>query len=450
MTLLRVLLAATALTPVAAGPAFGAWAPTEQASRGPMPARSPEIAVNARGDAAVAWVRGARRDAGIVVSIRLTGQAWGDPVAVSRRGRPAIDPRVAIDAQGSVVVVWRQVVRTRVVEAGGRRRRQAVYVVRTRDRAVTDVRWSPITALSSERQKVGPPEIAIADDGLVVATWHWGTGTSPGDRGYVGQVQFAERLAGGSWTGPGRLSRSPLCAQVRLPRIAMGRLGHTVIWWQCDLPADRRTALAVTRAPGSFFGAEVELPFRTDGDIAADLAVAADGRAVAVCADAVGELSWWRGEVTSSLALGELPILGTADRIDPEVGSPVIAVNGAGDALSGWINAEGRPRAAPVAADLGVGTPATLGEAGEQASSVRVAVGDDRHGVIAWIAGARIVAATRGADGTVALGEPVSAEGIVDRDPPAVAMDATGIATLAWARALGARSIVERSSTVSP
>ena len=67
-------------------------------------------------------------------------------------------------------MVWRQVVRTRVVPAGGGHRRQAVYVARTRDRLLTDARWGVITTLSSDHQKVGPPELAVSDDGLAVAT----------------------------------------------------------------------------------------------------------------------------------------------------------------------------------------------------------------------------------------------------------------------------------------
>jgi len=52
------------------------------------------------------------------------------------------------------------------VRSGGGRRRQAVYVARTRDRLVTDELRGAITTLSSDRQKVGPPEIAVGDDGL--------------------------------------------------------------------------------------------------------------------------------------------------------------------------------------------------------------------------------------------------------------------------------------------
>ena len=444
----KVLFAAALLVPAGAATALGAWTTSEQASVGPLPARAPRIAVNARGDAAAIWVRGTRRDAAVVASTRPAGGAWSAPIAISRRGRPAADPEVAIDAQGLVVVVWRQVVRTRTLRVGGVRRHQAVYVARARERLIADARWSAITTLSSERQKVGPPQLAISDAGGAVATWHWGTGTSPTDRGYVGQVQFVERRTDGTWSGPRRLSRSTLCAQVRLPRVAVGPLGHTVIWWQCDLPADRSTALAVSRRPGEAFGGEVELPFRTDGDVTADLALSGDGRAVAVSADGDGALQWWRGDVTPALALARLPLL-DADRVDPDTGAPVIAVNRAGDALSGWIDQAGRPRAAPIAADLGVGSPSTLGPAGGT-SALNVAVGDGRTGVVAWIASGRVLASTRGADGSVGTAQTVSGSGVEVLDPPAVGLDAAGDATLLWTRVLSGRPVIERATSTTP
>lgn len=381
----------------------------------------------------------------IVVSVRPAGGDWGEPVAISRRGRPAIDPEVAVDGRGRVIVAWRQVVRRRVIATRRGAVRQAVYVVRTRERGLEETRWSRIRTLSSERQKVGPPELAVNDAGVAVAAWHWGTGTAPGDRGFVGLVQYAERRSDGTWTGPARLSRSPLCAEVRLPRVSVGLRGHTVVWWQCDLPADRSTALARTRAPGDGFGTEAELPFRTGGDITADLAVAGDGRAVAVSADEDGTLSWWRGQTGETLSLAELPVLGKAERVDAEAGAPAVAVDSSGDALSGWIDAGGRPRAAPIAAGLGVGTPTSLGAADPSAGAARVAVGSNRRGVTAWVSDARVMASARGSDGAVAVGESVSSTGVSETDPPAVAMAADGEASLFWTRISRGRPVVERA-----
>lgn len=442
----RSILAVVAVSALAAAPvASAAFEAPERASKGPLPARTPDVAVNAQGDAAAAWVRGAGRAAMVVVSGRAAGGGWDEPQAISRRGRPAIDPQIAIDAQGLVVVAWRQVDRVRRVRTEDGRRRQAVYVTRARERLLTDARWSPITTLSSTRQKVGPPRLAIDDTGQAVAAWHWGTGTNPRAPGFVGEVQVSERAMTGGWSTPARASRATLCGEVRLPRVAVGARGHAVVWWQCDLPGDRSTALAISREPGQPFGDEAELPFRGDADVSASLVVSASGRVAAVSAAADGSLAWWAADVTDRLSLQALPALGPAERSDPVAGAPRIAANAGGDALTAWTDRSGRPRAAPIAAELGVGAPATLGPPSEDTAGMRVAMADTaRRGALAWTADGRVLGAARGADGGIGPTEVLSGRGVTG-DPPAVGVDAAGNAVVFWTRTVGGRTVVERA-----
>ncbi len=442
-----MLVAAAVASLVGAAPALAAWEAPVRASVGPLPARSPDVAVNARGDAAAVWVRGTGRAAMIVTSLRPTGGEWGAAQAISRRGRPAIDPQVTIDARGLVVVTWRQVVRTRRVRTERGSRRQAVYVARARERGVADPRWSPISTLSDPSHKVGPVRLATDDDGGAVVAWHWGTGTNPRVPGFVGQVQVAERIGAATWTAAERVSRSSLCSEVRKPHVVSGGRGHVVVWWQCDLPGGRSTAVAITRAPGEPFGPEGELPFRTASDVSADLAVSDAGDAAAVSAAADGDLRWWSGDVGSRLALQSLPTLSATERTAPEAGPPQIAVNASGDALTTWTDPFGRARSAPVASDLGVGAASSLGVTAGDAITARVAVTDTtRRGVVVWIADRRVRAASRGADGRIGSGETVSPAGVSVADPPAVAVDAGGTAVLLWTRAVRGRPVVERTS----
>ena len=130
----RAAAGALVVLACSAAAAAAAWSPAERASVGPLVARSPDVAMNRRGDAAAAWVRGAGRKAMVVVSFRAAGGDWSRPEGVSRRGRPAVDPQVSLDAGGRVVVAWRQVVGTRLVRFAGLRRRKPVLVVRARER----------------------------------------------------------------------------------------------------------------------------------------------------------------------------------------------------------------------------------------------------------------------------------------------------------------------------
>lgn len=441
------VIAVAGLSVLAAStPALGAWGAPERASRGGEPAHSPDVAVNATGDAVATWVAGARLRERVVVSVRPAGGGWGPPQVISGDARRAIDPQVALDASGRVVVVWRQAVRTRTVTVRGVRRRQVVYVVRARDKKITDQLWGTATILSSDRQKVGRPEVGIDDDGNAVAAWHWGTGTPPTQRGYVGQIQLSERLQDGSWTIARRISTAPQCRSVDDPRVALGARGHAVIWWRCDLSAGRTTAMSVSRGPGETFGAERELPFRSVGDVSADLAVSASGRAVAVSAGTGGALDWWRGDVGTVLDLSGLPSLGTGERVDTGAGPPSIAINATGDALSSWIDRIGRPRAASIASGLGVSAPVTLGTPGRGPHGARVAVGDARRGVMVWVADGRVVASSRGLDGAVTAGTPISGRGVAADDAPAVAMDPPGSAVVFWTRIVKGVPVVERTT----
>lgn len=443
----RLMVAAAAVTALATAPAAtAAFGPPERASLGPLPAHSPDLSVNARGDAVAVWTRGTGRAAMVVASLRPAGGTWSAPEAISRRGRPAIDPQVGVDAQGLVLVTWRQVERVRRVRTEDGRRRQAVYVARARERAVDSGRWSPITTLSSARHKVGPPRLGIDDAGGAVVAWHWGTGTNPRAPGFVGEVQVVERAPTGGWSAPARVSRSSLCSEVRLPRVAVGARGHGVVWWQCDLTGDRSTAIAVARTPGAAFGGESELPFRGAGDVSANIVIADGGRLAAVSAGTGGMLRWWATDVADPLSLQPLPALGPAERSDPEAGAPRIAANATGDALTAWTDLAGRPRAAPIAANLGVGAPATLGSSADDTAGMRVAMADtSRRGALAWTAAGRVLAAIRGADGGIGPTEVLSGRG-VESGAPAVGVDAAGDAIVLWTRSVGNRTVIERAA----
>ena len=230
-------------------PALGAWGAPERASRGPEPAHSPDVAVNATGDAVATWVVGApppradRRE-------RPPGRrrSGARRRSISGSGRRAIDPQVAVDASGRIVVVWRQAVRTRTVRVRGVARRQAVYVVRARDKRVNDVLWGPVTVLSSDRQKVGPPELGIDDDGDAVATLALGH-RHPARRARLRRPGPDVRAHAGRLVDDRAAPvASPLCRSVDdPPRSPSGARGHAV-----DLVAvrpDRRPQHGRQRQP---------------------------------------------------------------------------------------------------------------------------------------------------------------------------------------------------------
>lgn len=448
MSLLRLALSACAFGLAATTSALGAWSVPERASAGPLPAAGADVAMNARGDAVAAWGRGTGGGRAIVATVRPVGGEWTRPGIISPPGGAAIDPRVAVAADGRVVVVWRQAVGARTVIARGRPRTRQVYAVRARD-LITGARWGPVATLSSARQSVGRAVLGIDDSGMAVAAWHWGTGTRPTDPGFVSELQFAESGPGQAWASARRAARSRRCTTIARPRVAVGPAGHVAVWWVCLLRGGRSVAFAAARGPDEGFGAERPLSLAGAGLLSADLAIAPDGRAVAVGSDGA-RLRWWRGPVSrQGIALAELPALSSAERLGRGAGVPRIAAGPSGDVLSAWIDPFGRIRAAPIAPDLGVATPATVG-ADPAAARVQVAVGDGRRGVVAWTAGGRVLAATRDAAGIVGAVTVLSAHGVPRGQSPAIAVDAAGDAIAYWTRVVRGRSIVERAGLAAP
>jgi hypothetical protein len=68
---------------------------------------SPALAVDARGDAVIAWTAYGAGGEQVRAAYRLAGRAWQPPRTLSLTGEIADDPRVALDARGRALVVWR-------------------------------------------------------------------------------------------------------------------------------------------------------------------------------------------------------------------------------------------------------------------------------------------------------------------------------------------------------
>lgn len=69
-------------------------------------ALSPAVAMNDRGDTVVAWTRGEGSDGVVQASYRPAGGSFGAPVSLSPGGESATAPRVAIDDAGDATVIW--------------------------------------------------------------------------------------------------------------------------------------------------------------------------------------------------------------------------------------------------------------------------------------------------------------------------------------------------------
>lgn len=445
----RTALAAGLALGLAAPALAGAWSSPETASPAGREGRTPAVAMNGAGAVAMAWVDGPWMARSIAVSVRRDG-TWGVAQRISPPGGVAIDPRVEIGPDGSVLVLWRQAIGDQRIRVGGRLITRTRFVARARFRDASGT-WSAVSTLSPRRLKVGAPELSLGADGTAVAVWHWGTGSSPQLSGFVGQVQ-ASVWKDGRWSPMRRVSGTAGCREERRPRVAVGARGDSVVWWQCDVRGGS-TSYGVARGrDDTLWSSRRELPFRTRGDQRNDLDVASDGSISAISAAIGGPVRWWRGTADGAgIALSELPRPGLPERAADSGGGPRIDIDATGDALTAWVAATDAftTRAAPVAAALGPGTPVSLSGQGP-AGSVQVDSSVGRRGAVAWreMVGRQqsaVVAAVRDEDGSWAPARRISTTGAINGNagPRLAASGARAI--VVWERQVDGRPIIERA-----
>lgn len=148
------------------GTLAGGFGTVETVSKGDpnFRAGSPAVAVDGQGNGLIAWNRAVESLGGPIVEARARSAA-GDYGRIqklsSTRGNV---PSVAMQADGTAVVIWGRFDGT---------------VGRVEARTFSAGAAGPRQTLSSTKQYVDAPDIAIADDGLAIAVWERQNG--PGD-----------------------------------------------------------------------------------------------------------------------------------------------------------------------------------------------------------------------------------------------------------------------------
>ena len=153
----------------------------------------PAIAVNARGDEAVAWIQEGRAAGHATLRVRVAWRAAGAPrmrflTLVAGRDRAARGTAVALDARGELTVAW-------VEQASDNGRTHGPKLVRAAYR-LRDGHWSPPRTIGrSSSLNYAAPRLAVATGRSVVLTYN---ARVPGLRG----VAAAWRASGRPFGAP--------------------------------------------------------------------------------------------------------------------------------------------------------------------------------------------------------------------------------------------------------
>jgi PKD domain len=176
----------------------GAWEPAVSLSPSGGAQGEPALAVNAVGDAAVAWSAHAGGVDVVQVASFAAGAGWG-PALDLGSGAPPAEPQVALDAAGLALVLWRG-------DADGEPRSAGQVPGGAWTRAVTIDSGGALE-----------PRLAVASGGNAVAAWT-----------HDDVIEVAlHPAASGAWLPAAELSASGSSG----PRVSMNAGGDAVVVW---------------------------------------------------------------------------------------------------------------------------------------------------------------------------------------------------------------------------
>ena len=230
-------LAGALLAPAPAGASSWWSSPIDLSAPSDDPS-IPQVAVNAQGDAVAVWNGEIGVNVVAQAAVRKAGRTWQAPINISAPSTLDLDPRVALDAQGNAVAVWR-------------RYDGNEYIVQSAARPENG-RWRAPVNLSAAGHSAGGAQVAVDPQGNAVAIWQRFKSRN------VIAVQSAVRPVGGSWQAPVELSASVQDSSTH-PQVAVAATGDAVAVWKNDGVSSFIVKAAARPAGGQ---APVEIPPR--------------------------------------------------------------------------------------------------------------------------------------------------------------------------------------------
>ncbi|MFT3863727.1 MAG: hypothetical protein QM729_05585 [Solirubrobacterales bacterium] len=168
---------------------------------------APRVAIDPAGEAVAVWRRFDGAHGIVQAASRPRGGGWSHPVDLSRRGRNAERPRIAIYEGGEALAVWERFDgRNELIEAASRPAGRS---------------WSSPARLSKPGRSAHAPSLATSSSGASVVVWERSGADGP-------VIQAATRSAAGGWSAPALVASSAGSAQ---PAVALGPEGEALAAW---------------------------------------------------------------------------------------------------------------------------------------------------------------------------------------------------------------------------
>jgi hypothetical protein len=348
---------------------------------------------------------------------------WPPPGALSSGTGPVDQPKVAIDASGNSVFVWRRSDGGTTCGGGPCMR------IQTRSRSAAGV-LSPIQTLSASGQSSFHPQVAVDGNGNAVFVWQRSDGTNL-------RVQTRTRSAAGVLSSTLTLSAAGEPAEN--PQLAVDGNGNAVFVWQrFDANNERIQArsLSAARVRGS-----TQTLSTAGGDaIAPQVQLDANGTAIFVwercCYDGTNNE---RIQSRARLAAGVLSSTQTLSGTGQTAFNAHLAVDASGDAVFAWIGTDGTVSRIQTRARSATGVLSStqmLSDAGKNAFEPRVAIDHSGNATVLWqrFDGIlnRVQIRIRSAAGTLSATQTLGDTGTSIFLGAQIAVDAQGNAAAVW------------------
>jgi hypothetical protein len=301
-------------------PAGGAWSAPLQLSAAGQNAETPQLAVDAAGDAVAVWSRSNGPNHIVQSATRPAGGGWGAPLDLSAPGADAKGPQVAVDGAGHFVAVWSSSTgpSTAAVQSAT---------------GLPGGAWGGPDNLSTSGRN-DQPQIAVDPRGDAVAVWrHYEAGPT--------LIQSVVRHSGGTWEPA--LPVSPSSGMAERPQVAIDSSGGVVAVWRRDDGAGYLIESA-QRPAGSWLP---PVPLSASGGNAEAPQVAVDPAGNAA---AVWSRSSEKGGMSSTVIQAAVQSAGGALQSPLDVSpaeelaeGPQVGLDAAGNAVAVWTSGNANP-----------------------------------------------------------------------------------------------------------
>jgi len=339
----------------------------------------PEVAMDDNGSAIVVWDQNDGGNPQIFMS-EYRGGAWTDPSDLSDNispdGQWAYFSEVAMDDNGNAIVVWRQ--------SDGSR--WQVFMSEYRSGA-----WShPADVadnISPDGQNAGWPQVAMDDNGNAIVAWEQNNGS-------LNQL-FMSEYRGGAWTHPADLSDdiSPDGQWAGAQQVAMDDHGIAIIVWNQSDGSSNQVFMSEYWGGAWTHPADLSDNISPDGQSTSEPQVAMDnhGNAIIVWNQSDGSssqvfMSEYRGDAWTHPA-------DLSDNISPDgqsTSEPQVAMDDNGNAIIVWHQSDGSSDQIFMSEYRGglwthpVDLSDNISPNGQSAEQPRAAMDDNGNAIVAW------------------------------------------------------------------